>query len=222
MESIASKDKTNMTAIPATNGDLRLGVIGCGYWGPKLARNLHDYVASAERVWFVYETLPPNFRRAAFDTVSAEELTYCETRYQSPEIRIDLYTRHAQCCRPSTAEVARYDAGIMLHSIDVSDTSADSISLLANWSVKDGVPADRYSVGFYVLDADNRVIAQKDAGLQTYRTSCQQFDLPRTALSPGDHTLWMTIYAWQDLTRLTGTAGNVVGELLPVATLHVD
>ena len=42
MKSIASKDKTNLTAIPATNGDLRLGVIGCGYWGPKLARNLHE------------------------------------------------------------------------------------------------------------------------------------------------------------------------------------
>jgi hypothetical protein len=187
-----------------------------------LARDLHDYIASAERVWFVYEPLPPDFRRAAFDTVSAEELTFCETRYQSPEIRIDLYTRHPQCCRPSTSEVARYDAGIVLHSIDVSDTGADNISLLANWSVKDGVPADRYSVGFYVLDADNRMIAQKDAGLQTYRTSCQQFDLPRTQLPPGDHTLWMTIYAWQDLTRLTGAAGSVVGELLPVATLHVD
>ncbi|HEX9115331.1 MAG TPA: glycosyltransferase family 39 protein [Anaerolineae bacterium] len=190
--------------------------------GDTLTKNLHDYLTGAQRVWFGYETLPPDFRRAAFERVATNELAYCETRYQSPEIRIDLYARNGQCCRPSTAEIARYREGIVLHSITVTRTSADAISLLANWSVDAAVSAERYSVGFYVLDADHKVIAQTDAGLQTHRTSCQQFDLPRMNLPSGDHTLFMTIYAWKDLTRLTGASGNVTGELLPVTTLHID
>ena len=30
------------TGVRTVAGDIRIGVIGCGYWGPKLARNFHD------------------------------------------------------------------------------------------------------------------------------------------------------------------------------------
>lgn len=32
------------------SGDLRVGVIGCGYWGPKLARNFHE-ISNATLAW---------------------------------------------------------------------------------------------------------------------------------------------------------------------------
>jgi predicted dehydrogenase len=37
----------NTPVLTTTNGDLRIGVIGCGYWGPKLARNFHDLPGTA-------------------------------------------------------------------------------------------------------------------------------------------------------------------------------
>jgi predicted dehydrogenase len=37
----------NTPVLTTTNGDLRIGVIGCGYWGPKLARNFRDLPGTA-------------------------------------------------------------------------------------------------------------------------------------------------------------------------------
>lgn len=37
----------NTPVLTTANGDLRIGVIGCGYWGPKLARNFRDLPGTA-------------------------------------------------------------------------------------------------------------------------------------------------------------------------------
>ena len=43
MDTTLSSTNTNsVNGSPAENQQVRVGVIGCGYWGPKLIRNLHD------------------------------------------------------------------------------------------------------------------------------------------------------------------------------------
>jgi len=45
----SSNQDTNASALNegTHTGELKIGVIGCGYWGPKLARNFHDLPGSA-------------------------------------------------------------------------------------------------------------------------------------------------------------------------------
>jgi hypothetical protein len=147
-------------------------------------------------------------------------LSYCQTVYSSPDLRVDEYARHPACCGATGNIAAKYD-NMTLDTLEVVDQNADSATLLTSWAVNASVPAGKYSVGVYLLDADGNVLAQSDTGLPAYAYSCQTMTLPLTDIPAGEYDLKMTVYDWQTLERLSGAASDETGEVLPVTRITV-
>lgn len=188
----------------------------------ELRQTLHDYTANANRIWFAYETQPPDYHRTAFETLAQEELTFCSTVFETPELRVDEYSRYPSCCQPSGQNIADYAAGIKLDHIEILEQNIASISVVTGWAIENDVPAGKYSFGLYVLDTENNVLAQADNALPQYDFSCQAVTLSLANVPPGEYTVYLTIYDWQTLERLSGTAENQTGELLPVMSITVE
>lgn len=187
----------------------------------EFAQTLRDYTAQANRVWFAYETHLPDFHRAAFETLAAKELTFCGTAFTSPDLRLDEYSRYPSCCQPTNANIAEY-TGIGLDHVEMLQQTTEAVSFVLSWAVHNTVPANTYSYGLYLLDAENQVLAQADTGLPTYDFSCQTVTLNLANVPPGEYAVYLTIYNWQTLARLSGQANGQTGEVLPVTHVIIE
>ncbi len=187
----------------------------------EFTQTLRDYTAQSNRVWFAYETHPPDFHRAAFEMLAREELTFCSTVFEATDLRLDEYSRYPSCCKPSGQNIAEYPAGMALDSAEILNQNTELAAFVMSWAIGDTVPANTYSYGLYVLDADNQVLAQTDTGLPAYDFSCQTVTLSLANVPPSEYQVYLTIYDWQTLERLSGTTQNQTGDLLPIATISI-
>jgi hypothetical protein len=85
----------------------------------------------------------------------------------------------------------------------------DTVKLKTWWRVSEAIPLD-YSMGVYLRSADGAIITQLDVGLTrddaptsrwqpstTYELFMPELLLPQD-LSPGEYSIWLGIYYWED------------------------
>jgi hypothetical protein len=94
---------------------------------------------------------------------------------------------------------------------------------MTSWRALD-VPAETYSVALHVLDGDDNLVAQADAGLEALAFSCQRAEIDVSGLEAGTYRVSVVVYRWQDGVRLLGAdaATGESGERLVVDTFEIE
>ncbi len=166
------------------------------------ANEAEQVLTHARRLWLVYgpTNLPSPFARPAWDTTLAQQgFVTCTPIVQEPTLHMSLYARVSQ-----DQLTAHFGDGIQLGSLDTALTSADRLSVLLGWSIAANVPANTYSIGLYVDNAQGQPVAQSDFGIPNHPTACSRTSISLAGLPTGTYTLSAAVYNWQTGERLVG------------------
>ncbi len=179
------------------------------------------------RVWLAWKSPPSPYALDTFKTALSENYGLCQA-HDDPAagLSLALYTRAAVCCVPDgqTAPVKiDYGSGIALSGSEPLPLAVtDRLPVTLAWSLGANVPLNTYSVGLHVLDAQGKLVAQKDYGLSVQPFLCQSQMLALNNVPPGSYQLTMVVYAWETGQRLTGSVPetNIRAEELPLGTFE--
>ncbi len=169
-------------------------------------RQARDFLDDAPRVWLVVKPdVPSPFQLAEFQRVLAADYAACGRAYAGSELTLDLYAR-----APNAAEAPfRFGDSIGLHLLESLPERVDkTLDVLTGWTVAESVPANTYSYGLHLTDAQGNLVAQADAGLSSEPFSCALVTLDVSALPPGDYAVYALVYHWQTSERLISEAAD--------------
>lgn len=185
--------------------------------------------ANATRVWDVrpyWVTMPNNVSETLLSGWSLSE-----------EYPFGAYTVRLYETPPADQTPITFDD---LLSLKISESSktvfrpGDTVTVKTWWHSMETVPLD-YSYGLYLRGADGAVLAQNDHGLEidgkptsqwTTEDSLAKLQMTLPAnLSPGDYSLWLAVYYWEDPQPLSATASDEFptdNNVVRVATIRVE
>ncbi len=153
-------------------------------------------------------------------------------------VRLAIYGTAALPQAPQATLNARFGDYLLLRGYALVDADqtflpGDVVPLTLFWQAQ--VPIDRrYKVTIQLLDAQGRLVAQRDTEPRDGLLPTSEWSLGQTladrygvwlpeTLSPGDYTLFVGLYDVQTGQRLPVTAGvQTVDDLLPLFDIHVD
>jgi hypothetical protein len=165
-----------------------------------------QFLTNAQRVWLAYNPtdLPSPFARPAWDAALAKQnFVVCTPILQEPTLQMSLYARI-----PQDQLSAHFGDGIQLGALDLALTADGRLSVLLGWSIASGVPANTYSVGLYVDNAQGQPVAQTDFGIPSQPNACSRTSIALAGQSAGTYTLSAVVYNWQTGERLIGESVN--------------
>jgi hypothetical protein len=177
------------------------------------------YLADAPRVWLGEDnTFPASFRLFAFQRALTDDYVPCLSAAPNADMSLDLYGRI-----PAQTDTLPYQFGdgIAMQTVDpVRALPNGTLSVMLGWKIATDVPANTYSVGLHVVDAQGNLAAQADYGLPTQAYSCTPTQIPVIA---GTYTVMALVYNWQTGERLPGLdvqRGDSF-DRIPIATIDV-
>jgi hypothetical protein len=181
------------------------------------------------RLWMVYRPDRPSANLPTQLEWLRGDYAMCRTVHAEPDLQIDLYTLEPICCdadgnRPALIDYALDGSVLALTGLEVPATvSGDTLPVMTSWRALD-VPAETYSVALHVLDGDDNLVAQADAGLEALAFSCQRAEIDVSGLEAGTYRVSVIVYRWQDGVRLLGAdaATGESGERLIVDTFEIE
>jgi hypothetical protein len=158
--------------------------------------------------------------------------------YINPEVRAVRYLlESAPMGGPTHRTQIQFGATLHLLGYDLLDgpeySAGDIVPLSLVWRVTEPLPLD-YNIGVLILSADQQLVADRNGipqgtfGLtsqwephRSYRDN-HGLALPKD-LPPGQYTIELVIYHWQDLQNLPITVdGEAIGERVIIATITVN
>jgi hypothetical protein len=181
------------------------------------------------RFWLVSRPSFPNSNLPTIMSALGERYQQCRTLHDENDLRVELYTLTPLCCdadpnRPALIDYSADGGSIALTGFQPLPRTVDNtLPVVTSWRAV-GVPANTYSVALHVLDADGTLVAQADTGLASLVFSCQRAYIDVSTVAPGQYTLAVILYRWQDGTRLPGTdaASGETGERLSIGVFQVE
>lgn len=180
-------------------------------------------LANQPRVWLASMTTMPTRLRPDFEAALRAEGGYqmCRSLRVDDDAELTLFASDPVCCAdvPDAPPLIAFGEQVALMGMSPPPEAVrDTLPLLLGWRLSPAVPPDTYSFGLHLDDAGGALVAQIDAGLAYQRFACQPVALDVSGLPPGDYTLKIVVYRWQDGTRLTGVAAQT-GETADRLTL---
>lgn len=167
------------------------------------ASEAETVVTNTHRLWLGYSPtdLPSAFAKTVWDTTLAEQgFTACTPFVQEPTLQLTLYSRISQ-----SQLIARFGDSIQLGILETAlDPQKNQLSFLLGWSISPEIPANTYSVGIYMDDAQGQPVAQVDFGIPVQSTACNRASLSLSSIPSGSYTLSSVVYNWQTGERLNG------------------
>ena len=175
--------------------------------------NATHFLTNVPRVWLGIDTTrAPNFRLAIFkDALVAQQYIPCYTAIERPELSLSLFVR------PPTQPDVSFDQRVNLAlAAPVNVDAARDVRVLLTLRTVANLPADSYSLGLYVFDANNQVVAQLDEGLPDEHLSCHLYRIDVSQLPPQTYTVKAAVYEWRTGNKLLGlpTIGRAKAELI--------
>ncbi len=174
-----------------------------------------DAFSGATRVWLAQTTdQPTSYVDSARHVLEDAGYLECAVYDQPPMLGLDLYMHEA-----TGYELASFggddSAGwVTLNLFTGGYRAADhTLSLTAFWSPGSDVPADTYSVGLHVENAQGQLVTQADYGLPREAHSCRTVDVSLKDVPTGTYTVYVLVYNWQTGERLNTTDGEAVDRL---------
>lgn len=191
--------------------DLYLGGVGAGYYvvntnpensAPDDADDLYADMGDRARVWVAHMPSAAPTAHAPFVSNMQQYHMHCHT-VEDNGVSLALYSKTPYCCTPLQANdpLAVYQAGISLQEQHISQDDG-ALSVTLGWVHGTSTPYEQFSVGIYLLDEDQQVMAQADYGLSAYQTNCETTALDVAALPAGAYSIHTTVYNWQTGERL--------------------
>lgn len=188
-----------------------------------------EQVGDELRFWLTYRPNRTNSNLPVILSWLDDNYEQCRTIHSETDLRIDLYTLEPICCdadtpRPALVDYAANGGTLALTGLQVpAAVTGDTLSVLTSWRAA-GIPVDTYSVALHVLDANDELVAQADAGLYSLAFSCQRAEIDVSALEAGTYQVAVIVYRWQDGMRLVGTdaATGESGERLVIDRFEIE
>jgi hypothetical protein len=100
---------------------------------------------------------------------------------------------------------ARFPATANTQDITIDSYFNTSQSVASAWlgiSIPGSAPANTYSIGVHLLDANGILATQEDFPLPSAGQSCQLTQLALSQLHPGEYTAQVVVYAWANSERI--------------------
>ncbi|MAS32654.1 MAG: hypothetical protein CL610_01530 [Anaerolineaceae bacterium] len=189
----------------------------------QIRTDLLGAVGSRLDVWFAWEPAVDAETLTPYRQALAEDYTLCVTPVALPDLHIDHYQLSAFDClsdaRPDTT-LAAFAGGIELADLKLAAGEQGPLLAAAGWAVDAAVPPETYSVSLK-LWADDMFVAQADYGLRAAGFGWQMAAIPLDNVPPGDYQLTATVYDWRTGAALSGQAGDVTGEIVPLLTVSL-
>ena len=190
--------------------------------GP-LATHLRDFVRGTGRVWFAVEQSPlPDPLTAPTQATLAAQYHLCGRETVSTAITLYEYARVPLFCTADDDAQISYRNGA--HLLAVDDTRDDEqVTIYTQWDTAT-LPADVYSVGYYVLDDANQVVAQSDQALALGARAYAEVSVSLDGLPAGTYRLALKVYEWQTLAGVVGedTRDGTTSDLHVVETITLS
>jgi hypothetical protein len=179
-----------------------------------------QFIGTAPFVWTAVDpTVPATFHISEFQRALASQYAACGRRADLPDMQVDVYARIPDSFAPSL----RFGGGIGAERLSPVTVGADGqAAIRMGWQVDANIPANTYSVGLHVLNADGSVAAQADYGLPAGQFACHLSLIPVNKLAAGSYQVNVLVYNWQTGARLTGTANGEPGERLVVGSFKIE
>lgn len=178
------------------------------------------FIDDAPRVWLgVDERYPSTFRLSDFENALKRSYNYCNTEFDLPDMRLELYAR-----RVTTGQF-QFGSGIQFSLLEPVQVQSDkSLRVLQGWLINRNVPANTYSVAIHIEDANGQLVAQTDYGLPAARNACHLSSIPLDSLPPGEYRMRVIVYRWDNGRRTfaKNIATGELGERLQAATFHIN
>jgi Dolichyl-phosphate-mannose-protein mannosyltransferase len=179
-----------------------------------------QFIGDAPSLWLgVDKRYPPTFRLSDFQNALNRNYDSCDTEFDLPDMRLELYAR-----RVTTGQF-QFGSGIRFSLLAPVQIEADqSLRVLQGWLVGGNVPASAYSVAIHIENADGQLVAQADYGLPVERHACHLSHIPINNLPPGEYTMRVIVYHWDTGRRVIAknAATGELGERLQVATFYIN
>ncbi len=178
-------------------------------------------LANSQRIWLAYNPtdLPSPFARPSWQHVLAQQgMIECGTPAQESTLQMSLYVRV-----PEQRLTARFGDGIQVGVVDVAlSPQNQSLLLIIGWAIAADVPANTYSIGLYIDDAQGNPVAQTDFGIPNQQRACTSTAISVAGLASGSYTLSSAVYNWQTGERLIGQSMDmIVGERPQLAEVTI-
>lgn len=195
-----------------------------GKTAEELRRSESEFVAGASQVWLgLDKSLPPAPVFNDLQQMLNEDYVSCGVVLDLPRMSLALYMQKPLQLDSNSA-VVNFGDGISLKYVyPLPDEVENRLGTTLIWAVDKDVPPYTYSVALHVLDASGQLVAQQDYGLPGESLACRQTSIPLDTLPPGEYTLTVAIYRWENGERLTGTvvATREQGDRLPLGMFTV-
>ena len=160
-----------------------------------------------DRIWFAYPKKLPSWRNGMLtDFYRDQGYIHCGIFADTPELYTDLYV-HQRLMKSDNSVRFSLNKGEtsaqMLSVNSLPQSSTETITLLHTWQLDETFPRHTYSLAVHLVDANGRLLQQYDYGVPTDSFSCVKTDIDVSTLAPGQYTIQVFMYAWQDGTRIT-------------------
>ncbi|MCB9459043.1 MAG: glycosyltransferase family 39 protein [Anaerolineaceae bacterium] len=197
-----------------------------------MERYLPDYLLDDNLVYDVADTV--GHRRVWHITHEFLTLPVRDTFEALREDREVMYVTPASSCTrawcyvaqllvaPPQAEATLFGDQIGFRGVDVDSITDDAVTLHLWWENADVVDRD-YSISVQILDSSGALVAQADGPITSYFNGGEQIatidmvpdtnyidvrTLDVSDVPPGEYTLELIVYWWEDNTRLTRADGS--------------
>ncbi|MEP7287985.1 MAG: glycosyltransferase family 39 protein [Chloroflexota bacterium] len=199
---------------------LMLGAPGRPVVSDTYEQRAHELTQSRQRLWVGYDP-SQDTDSAAFDRVLVNTHILCNRYAETPLLNLSVYAP-----LPDPAHNVRLHFGTDIDLtllVDLPQVAGHSLSVMIGSSAKANVPANTYSIGLQVQDANGQLVAQKDYGLPVTEFACQDNEIVLDKLPPGHYTLMAVVYAWQTGERLPAQNMTIgaQGDRLPLGTFSI-
>jgi hypothetical protein len=188
--------------------------------------SVRDLLDGKPRFWLAYQPNAAPETLGDFQSRLVEDYNLCRAETDTPDLRVELYTRVPLCCVDSAAArpLARYGGDIALTGLVVqAEDETGGLPIVTTWEIARTMPVYTYSVSLQAWDAVGALAAQVDYGLELPASSCKQAVLPAAGLPPGTYELRATVYNWQTGERLPGVLeSGEAGDLLRVGSFSIN
>lgn len=173
------------------------------------AQQIIEAVDDAPRLWLSYERSRRNWRFGPVSDQQLPQLGYVKCGDLTPSgarVHLELWAED-DAIDERHPLVFQAEGGTVHVALDAAPTSSGDVFIWAHWEHDDTLRPGQYSLAAFLLDDSGQVAAQIDQGL-AQAWGCTAHDAPVAA---GTYTLALTVYAWENGTRL-----------LPVDAEHTD
>ncbi len=188
-----------------------------------LADHLRDFVRGTGRVWFAVEQSPlPDPLTAPTQATLAAQYHLCGRETVSAAITLYEYASVPIFCTIDDNAQITYNNGADLLAVDAT-RDAEQVTIYTQWDTAT-LPTDVYSVGYYVLDDANQVVAQSDQALALGARAYAQVPVSLADLTAGTYRLALKVYEWQTLAGVTGqdARSGTTSDLHVVETITIE